>query len=579
MKEELKKVELVELDTMYESLRCSEFDPENGVGELVDNSVESGANIINVGVVSKCNSSDQQKKGSRKNKVDMIWVADDGAGMEKEILWESLVLGKSNRLVSRVKIGKFGVGLILGAISIGRCIEIFSRTNAENEFLYTYIDLDEIKDKENPMRWAPEPVIKKLPSEFRELFDGKKGTLVIISRCDRINDDASVVSAGISSYLGRTYRKFIEGGLEIRFNGNKVYLQDPLYLSGPTFFDTKGQLDPKAELIDQESIPLPIPGKEGETAKIDITLSLLPKEWRSYQGQGISPDLKRRKVDQNEGVSILRANREVFYGKIPYLIGAKGQSSYENKDRFWGCEISFPPELDEYFQVRYIKRGVEPVTSLREKLREILTAAIDDLRKRITSDWSKETAEKGKNKGTFGNAEAVVNKTEIAGTMKSTTIGSSMSEDDEDALVEEVVSRIPSEKTGDEERKLEQNERKKAIKSKPLSLVPVSYPASILFEPVYLMNHKIVININVSHPFYQEFIVPLCGDLEKDTDDLSVEKMKMRDAIFLLFCSYARASAMYDSEAAQDVLTNHLSDIGTFLATFTKEYRKEIKND
>ena len=57
------------------------------------------------------------------------------------------------------------------------------------------------------------------------------------------------------------------------------------------------------------------------------------------------------------------------------------------------------------------------------------------------------------------------------------------------------------------------------------------------------------------------------------------EKIMMRDAIFLLFCSYAKAASMYDDRNSEAILEQHLSQVGTFLSTMTREYSGEIKNE
>lgn len=571
---------LINLPQVYESLRYSEYSVENSVGELVDNGVEADAHNIRVDI-----SSEKQKTTGRKkeiNKVTAVCVADDGCGMSRDLLRKSLALGISVResVNGKKGIGRFGVGMTLGSISIGRKVEVYSRDNTENEFLYTYIDLDEISDEVNGMKKIPKPVYKDVPGDYIEFFEGKTGTLVVISNCDRITDDVMKVNASIANYLGRTYRKFIEGGLNIEFNGVHVYLHDPLYCSGPTQFDFKEEgPDLKATIYDTTTIPLEIPDSNGETADVKITLSLLPLEWRRNQGDGDSTENKKRKVEQNEGVSILRANREVLYDKIPYLIGKKGQARYEEKDRFWGCEISFPPELDSYFQVRYIKRGAEPVAALKDKLRDSITKSITELRKTISADWAKEEFNQGKKGGDYGNVEQTVARAESAHTMKSTSRGKNLTPEEEENILEHVVKAITTDKTTEEEKKKERKERKEQIRQKTITLAPVNYPASILFELQYLMNDRMIININVNHPFYKKFIVPLCGNLEADDVELSNEKMIARDAIFLLFCSYARATAVHDDPKTNAILEGHLSDMGTFLSVMTKEYNGEFKNE
>lgn len=64
-------------------------------------------------------------------------------------------------------------------------------------------------------------------------------------------------------------------------------------------------------------------------------------------------------------------------------------------DRYVGIEVTFPAELDEFFQVRNVKRGAVPVLKLREKLRVWLERAVTLARKEILDYWGEvETKER-----------------------------------------------------------------------------------------------------------------------------------------------------------------------------------------
>ena len=401
---------LINISQVYESLRYNDYSVENGIGEIVDNSVEAGASEIRVYFTRK-----SRRVGKKEiEEIDKIIIIDNGSGMSPEVVAKCLVLGCSMREHKNGKlgIGRFGVGMTLGSISLARHVEVYSRDSANREFYYTYIDLDEIH--EDLRDTVPEPVPKSIPEEYESFFEGHTGTMVVLSNCDRMDGTGKKTSPSemnglIATYLGRTYRKFIEAGLKIYLDDRQVYMHDPLYVSGPTQFDTKEKQDPKAEIYATSTIELPIPGREGETAEVTIRISLLPKEWRLNIGDGGNAEARKRKIDQNEGVSILRANREVLYDKVPYLIGLKkGQFSYQENDRWWGCEISFPPELDEYFQVRYIKRGAEPIGSLKDRLKEQLTGSVTSLRRIIKSDRDQKKAEENQSKSAFENAEQLM---------------------------------------------------------------------------------------------------------------------------------------------------------------------------
>lgn len=557
---------LINISQVYESLRYNDYSVENGIGEIVDNSVEAGASEIRVYFAKKT-----RRVGKKDiEEIDKIIIMDNGFGMSPEVLAKCLVLGCSMREHKNGKlgIGRFGVGMTLGSISLARHVEVYSRDVVNREFYSTYIDLDEINSKS--LDAVPAPEKKEVPTEHADFFMGQTGTMVVLSNCDRMDGTGkkmspSEMSGLIATYLGRTYRKFIEAGLKIYLDDRQVYMHDPLYLAGPTQFDTKEKQDPKAELYSTSTIELPVPGKDGETAVVTIRISLLPKEWRLNIGDGGNAEARKRKIDQNEGVSILRANREVLYDKVPYLIGMKkGQFSYQENDRWWGCEISFPPELDEYFQVRYIKRGAEPIGSLKDRLKEQLTGPVTSLRKIIKSDRDQKKAEENQSKSAFENAEQMMS--DLNSVLPKNQAGKSMSAEEEQQKIEEILSQSVSE---DEKVEAHRND----LLNKMYSIVPVKYPQQILFETDTLLDDKIVIKLNVNHPFYQKVINPLCGDIaEDDTTESYNEKTRIKDAIMLLLMSYAKAAAGFpETQENQELLENLVVQWGTILGTVVKK--------
>lgn len=559
---------LINISQVYESLRYNDYSVENGLGEIVDNSVEAGASEIRVYFIKK-----YEHIGKKViEEVDKIIILDNGEGMSPEILAKCLVLGCSMREHKNGKlgIGKFGVGMTLGSISLARHVEVYSRNNSNSAFYYTYIDLDEINKKS--LEKVPVPIEKPIPDEYGNFYSGHTGTMVVLSNCDRMDcsgkkTSPSEMSGLIATYLGRTYRKFIEAGLRIYLDDRFVYLHDPLYCAGPTQFDTKEKQDPKAEIDSTAVIELPVPGKKGEVAQVTIRISLLPKEWRLNIGDGGSAEARKRKIDQNEGVSILRANREVLYDKVPYLIGLKkGQFSYQENDRWWGCEISFPPELDEYFQVRYIKRGAEPIGSLKDKLKEQLTGPVTSLRKIIKSDRSHKEAEENRSRNTFDKAEKLMS--DINEVLPKNQAGKNMSKEEEQKKIDEILDRTVLH-DGHEEEKSEK--RRRDLLSKAYSIVPVKYPQQFFFETDTLLDDKMVIKLNVNHPFYQNVINPLCGDIsELDNMESYNEKVKIKDAIMLLLMSYAKAAASFP-DTQQELFGNLLAQWGTILGAVVKK--------
>lgn len=555
-------VALIRVDRMYESLRYNDYSPQNGLGEIVDNSVEAGAAHIEVMVAVEKVRKPGKKKAT--DQITEIAVIDDGCGMNQDTLHRCLALGESIRERSGKRgIGRFGVGMTLGSISLARRIEVYSRTGTEGEFLYTFIDLDDIQQG-NLIR-IPEPVVQTPPQEYGTLLDKNSGTIVILQKCDRIEG-----AVDFSNYLGQTYRKFIERGLEIKLNGARVYLHDPMYVAGPTIFDdlllsTEGIMEPKATSLGEVRIPREIPGADGKTADVIIRMSLLPEAWRPTKGSGGSVEAKKRKIDRNEGISILRADREVFYGHVPYITGKKGEARALEIDRWWGCEISFPPELDHDFQVRYIKRGAEPTADLRDQIRDVIGDVVRTARKVVQETWNANRSEASRKSGDFGKAEDVM--TKAGAILPKSKKGKNLTESENEAKVDALAAAALGTEKDDAQKK---EQKKEEIRKKPYSIEPVSYPRTVLFETDYLLNN-LVIKLNVNHPFYKRVIQPLCGDLSDSQADQG--KQDIKNAILLLLCSYAKAESMFENHEA--LFGSLRSYWGTALATALGEYDPE----
>ena len=146
--------------------------------------------------------------------------------------------------------------------------------------------------------------------------------------------------------------------------------------------------------------------------------------------------------------------------------------------------------------------------------------------------------------------------------------GKSMTKEEEQQKIDEILSQSISQ-DGNEE--LKQEERRREIMSKVYSIVPVKYPQQFLFETENLLDDKIVIKLNVNHPFYQKVINHLWGDItEEEGAEEYNDKAKIKDAIMLLLLSYAKATAKFPEEN-QDLFNNLVVEWGTILNTVVKK--------
>lgn len=378
---------LIKADTALESLRSSDFDTYSAFGEVIDNSVQANAKNIWIYLQEKID-----RNSSRRSQIGQATFIDDGHGMSHSELHKCLKLGHSSRYNDRRGIGRFGVGMTLGAIHEARRIEVYSKQE-EGNWQWTYIDLDEIKGKDDA---TIPPPINKTPaiSGNVNLNQIKSGTVVVWKNYDKAVDDYEKILKESKFYLGRTFRKFIQGRakdykgeLAINLNDEKIYAWDPLfhYQKNIRF----SNLAEQSELLPPQilSIPITEQGMDNSASKVELNVSKYADVVKQKRGLGDSTYARERFIDRNEGVSILRNDREVFFGNIPY------SNFYPEKDRnitrYVGIEISFSAELDQEFSVKNIKRGAVPVREMKKKLEDKLSPTIQQCVREVRMYWNK----------------------------------------------------------------------------------------------------------------------------------------------------------------------------------------------
>lgn len=384
----------IEQDTALESMRASDFDCYSAYGEIIDNSIQADATDIRIEF------NEREDRSERSKKIGRILFADNGNGMDKEILHTCLKLGKSSRYNDRNGIGRFGVGMTLGAIHECRRVEVYSKVNG-GMWYYTYLDLDEIEN--GTLTRMPLPVQKDPKCDIIDYIEDS-GTLVIWTKYDKQMDPYETVIEETKIWLGRTFRKFLWGEakgyqeIDITINNTKIKAIDPLYFNK---YKTGFENEDSSELDESTKLDWLIPqevNSKKQKSKIVIKTSLLPETYRRERFKGKDDFAIDRFINRNEGLSILRNDREVYYGFIPHTKPSlHGDESRRNVSRFIGCEISFSAELDQEFAVKNIKRGAVPVRELKKKIVEILRPTFLTKYDTIRDRWSERDREKEEN--------------------------------------------------------------------------------------------------------------------------------------------------------------------------------------
>lgn len=414
----------------------------------------------------------------------------------------------SSRYMRTDTIGKYGVGAKLAALNFGRKIDVYSRQRADAPWLHVSFDLDEALDEEKSSGEPTAlevPAEAEVPEELKDLIPEGSGTLVVWSKVDKLEEGRvfgtfDELLVDVQKELARIYREFITGGIAIVVNGLKLMAHDPLFLMEGTWADHVLTKEAKksdgarkthfpATLIADEFVTV-----KGSKARVRITL--YPEEVTRERGRGADELAKKLRVPDNEGaISFMRKGREITYSNVPRVL----PGGVENLDRFIGIEVSFEPELDDYFGVRNVKRGVEPHGELRARIRDVLRRYIKTTRQKIQERWG---AVENLDKGRTGKFGPTMDRVKEADAKMPKGPRHDVDPEKERQAFADLARDTGHESEDDKKAYLER------IRSLPFVLETVDFPGK-QFIDVQHIGDKVIIRLNTRHRFYRELWSPL----------------------------------------------------------------------
>ena len=559
-----------------DSLRNSDFDAISAYGEVVDNSIQAGAKKIRIHF-------ETSTRNTAYEHIKCVAFGDDGSGMDADTLHHCSQIGWSSRYNQRDGIGRFGVGMTLAAIHECKRVEIYSKI-AGGKWLWTYMDLEDISN--DVQEYIPTPTHRDVPQEYRSLAGNNSGTLVIWSKYDRQAANAAKIIDDATIWMGRTYRYYIwDDDLCISINGEEIKAIDPLYVrTEKTRFPDDLPAEKYSDIkfswkVDEFDAPQGTPTE----SEIIISTSLLPKEWRLKQGDGGSPRATKRFIDMNEGISVLRNRREVFYGHISYWSSATKRGSgwpvFENIDRWWGCEIHFNAILDRSFTVKNIKRGADPSKELKATIKEQLTPTRKSCLEKIREVW-KATAQQIREDGQseaegdpLGRPEDHLTAERVA---KNTPTDSPALDAGKD------TTKATEEFFEQKARNVDEEKRRRMealFQAQPFTIIEETWPGPVLIDASFL-GGKAVLQYNMGHIFFEEVYRIIEGLEDEDSDKYQAVK-DLKTLLDLLIIAHAKSEARFPPDAdmsSQDFVDNLRANWGQYMQSYVRTWLKE-KND
>jgi len=554
----------------------------SAVSELIDNSIEAGAKDIEMLVFQE-----RVEHTSRTTSVvTKIAVYDNGCGMSPEVLAICLQFGNGTRLNSRKGIGRFGIGLPQASVSQCKHVDVYSW---QNDSCYkTHLDVDEIVNEKrqdvSPVESCamPQNILCETISSLTS-----SGTLIVWSHCDRLDfRQAKTLFNRMNNQLCRVYRHHLDADndygdqrrISVVITSPErdvlpLYSNDPLYLLTPNNVPGFKNETTNEQYGNTETIPIEFE-RDGRRSVSNIEMRFsIAKPAIQELGGGSEVGKHYR---ENTGISFMRAGREIDFGTFNYF------NAQDERERWWGCEVRFDPELDELFGV----------TNNKQAVRGIEYVDLEKFKKEQADDWHAEvesndkfklrielshnfqrfhrqamSAVKARMKGSRGGDAANRAKPDRSTSIANKILESSKTQTQSllegsakspDQIRQEWVNRLLA---SDENLSSD-----KAAEVAPLK-IPLkvekdfkSWPGAQFFT-VEITGSTAVLVINQTHPFYSEVYERL----------LDNEDPNAVDALDLLLYGYAR---MQDERYSQAELLDAMSeDWGRHVRNFLVELK------
>mgnify|MGYP001319462945 CR=1 FL=1 len=542
------------------------------ISELLDNSIDAGAMKIDVVAL------EEQvllPSGISKPQITSMAVIDNGSGIQKEILAKCLSIGYGTKKDAgdnedSDSIGKFGYGLKGGSISQCKRVEVYTWQNGELP-QYTYLDLDLIKEGTQTVIHSPVP--QPLPAFLSGCEPSVSGTAIVWQKCDKLDYKSyKGLFTLMNGDLSRIFRNFLDDDntygvrREMKLNvvdidGQSIHSQDlvandPTYLLKPNTLSSISEnkaeelnfqgdryLGKRATNIEHENYEKEVAyldsNKELKTTTIKFIFSYAET---SIQALGGSSDWGKHYARNDSGISFMRSAREIEHSEKGLI------ANQDERNRWWGAEIRFGPELDELFGVDAAKQNIRNIRRVRDDL-------IKDYSEEAESDDTQPSLIKRLN--LLVNNEVKINVKQMMdiitargkGKRKTTDGGKSP----QDRINEELKKKDTKTKSSEEAKRKQMDEKRKevedAIRKADPALTDSEVKAKVearldriinfgtaswdqfgAFMQLISRGSGLDIELNLQHKFYTEYY-----------DKFATSNPEAQEALKIIIQGYARA--------------------------------------
>ena len=349
------------------------YEFSDAVAEIVDNSIQAGANVIQVNL---------QFDGYE----SYLTVLDNGVGMTPAEIREALRFG-SMRDYEQDDLGKFGLGLKTSSLSQCDSLTVSSRNSQKKVQIHSYSwDMDHINKVD---QWEILPIeTNELLNPVVEHLYSTTGTAVTWERLNRLlnfqdpaggraENDFKRLIQELKISLGATFHRYLTG--EQRSKKVMIFVNGDLVESWDPFCRTE------INTVELESFSIPI-SMDGRKGLVKFRPFVLPAQ---SQFSSSSAHLRAggpAKWNKQQGFYIYRSGRLLQSG------GWCGLRTSDEHSKLARVLVEIPAGFDDLFKVNISKMKINFPRELREetihKLAPTLKKANDSYRTQGEASFS-----------------------------------------------------------------------------------------------------------------------------------------------------------------------------------------------
>ena len=329
---------------LIESLRAFGYSPETAIADLIDNSVTAQAANIRVRFVWD-------------GRESLIWIGDDGIGMDLAQLTNAMRIGSRNPTAQRdpSDLGRFGLGLKTASFSQCRELTVASKVVGGSVVVMKW-DLDEVAMSG---QWRVLKTASAAAMQAINLLESQNsGTIVIWETIDRIvgtaggNDELQQrhfykVASQVEEHLSMIFHRLIGSKLKIFVGSEEVKKWDP-FLEG----------NASRQVLGTEKI---------RCGNGEITVEGIVLPHRSYlsESEYVSAG-GRRGWNDLQGFYVYRNQRLLVAGDWLGLRFTK-----EEHYKLARVRIDIPNDMDDLWQIDVKKQEAVPPAIIRDELKRV----------------------------------------------------------------------------------------------------------------------------------------------------------------------------------------------------------------